>query len=198
MIQAMLEHFSIKARVTTSYKPNANGLAERTNYTLCMMLAKDADMDGSKHNWDKRLHAILWEYRTTWKTSTRSLPFRMVYGVESKLPIQFDLTTFTTIQQKIKKANGVETVKSCQQQLMELEEARALAMVRVERAQQLQKKYHDKRSGNHNLKPFKEVEKVWGNFTYDIKELGGRHFDRVNHDKLKLFHRRSDSFTPRA
>ncbi|OAE18260.1 hypothetical protein AXG93_723s1120 [Marchantia polymorpha subsp. ruderalis] len=121
IVPAMLEYFFIKARVTTSYKPNANGLTEPTNYTLCMMLAKDADMNGSKHNWDKRLHAILWEYRTTWKTSTGYSPFRMVYGVESKLPIQFDLTTFTTIQQKMKKANGVEAVKSRQQQLMELE-----------------------------------------------------------------------------
>lgn len=39
---------------------------------------------------------------------------------------------------------------------MELEETRALAMVQVERAQQLQKKYHDKRNENQNLKPFKE------------------------------------------
>ncbi|OAE21413.1 hypothetical protein AXG93_3954s1030 [Marchantia polymorpha subsp. ruderalis] len=139
MIQAILDHFSIKSQVTTSYKPNANGLAERTNYTLCMMLAKDADMDGSKQNWDKRLHAILWEYRTTWKTSTGYSPFRMVYGVESKLPIQFDLTTFMTIQQRLKKSNGAEAIKSYQQQLIELEEAQALAMIRVERAKQLQK-----------------------------------------------------------
>lgn len=99
-------------------------------------------------------------------------------------------------------------------------------MVQLKRAQQLQKKYHDKCSENHNLKSFNEddwimffdgirynkarkkfltkyfghfiVEKAWGNFTYDIKKLGVRHFDQVNHNKLKLFHQKSDFFIPNA
>lgn len=48
VIQITLKHFCVKARVTIFYKSNANKLAESTNYTLCMMLAKHADMDGSK------------------------------------------------------------------------------------------------------------------------------------------------------
>ena len=52
------------------------------------------------------------------------------------------------------------------------------------RFKRVQKKFLPKYFG-----PF-IVEKVWGNYTYDLKELGGRHFDRINHDKLKMYHRR--------
>lgn len=58
VIQIMLEHFSIKSRLT-SYKLNVHGLSKSINNTLCITLAKDADMDESKKMWNKMLHAII-------------------------------------------------------------------------------------------------------------------------------------------
>lgn len=124
------------------------------------MLAKDAYMDESKQNWDKRSHAIMWKYQTTWNISTGYSTFWMMYEIGSKLSKQFDLTIFMTIEQKLKKTNEVKAVKSHQQQLMEVNEAQAMAMVQLKQAQQLHNKYHDNRIRTHNLKPFKKVDSL--------------------------------------
>ncbi len=42
VVENMLAHLVKKHRFTTMYKPNTNGLIERTNRTLCSMLAKEA------------------------------------------------------------------------------------------------------------------------------------------------------------
>lgn len=205
MTTVICNHFSITQRVTTSYMPRCNGLVERTNFTLCQMLAKDADMEGTKHNWDKRIYGILWEYRTTAKTSTGYSPFQLVYGLESKLPIQFDLTTFQTLQTKLKRKGGKEAEKNRRDELLELEETRNVAAQIITRAQEQQKKSYDKRLAMKDPTRFKEgdwvlvwdairhkraqhkflpryfgpylITKVWTNDTYDLEEFSGRFFD---------------------
>ncbi|KAL3693228.1 hypothetical protein R1sor_006879 [Riccia sorocarpa] len=156
MITAMCEHFSITQRITTSYTPRSNGLVEMTNFTLCQLLAKDADMEGARHNWDKRLHGILWEYRTTPKTSTGFSPFMMVYGVESKLPIQFDLVTFQTLHHRKKHVEGRIAERERGDELMALQEDQEVAAQRILGAQARQKKYYDKKI-TKELKRFKEA-----------------------------------------
>jgi transposase InsO family protein len=42
VVENLLACFVVKHRFTTMYKPNTNGLVERTNRTLCSMLAKKA------------------------------------------------------------------------------------------------------------------------------------------------------------
>lgn len=201
-------------------------MAERTNFTLCNMLAKDADMEGAKHNWDKRLHAILWEYHTTMKTSTGFTPFQLAYGLESRLPIQFDLPTFQTLQKRMKRRGGVHAERSRLEDLMELEETREAALIQTTKAQGKQKMSFDRRLGKRKIQPFQEgewvmlydairhkrvqkkflvryfgpfiISKAWGNNTYDLHDLGGKFFDRVNQDKLKRFHQRDKEYLLRG
>ena len=94
------------------------------------------------------------------KTSTGYSPFQLVYGIESTFPIHFDLPTFQSIHRRLKKAQGGDAEKSRKEQLMELEEARAVAMVRVEQAQRKQKESYDKRQGKKKVEPFKEGDWV--------------------------------------
>lgn len=42
--------------------------------------------------------------------------------------------------------------------MMELEQVQAMVMIQVKRAQQLQKKYHNKQIKIHNLKSFKKSD----------------------------------------
>ena len=45
----------------------------------------------SKRDWDMKLTAALWAYRTTFKVTTRATPFSLVYGIEATLPIEFEV-----------------------------------------------------------------------------------------------------------
>jgi transposase len=44
VVKNLLTHLIVKHRFTTMYKPNTNGLIERTNRTLCSMLAKKVEV----------------------------------------------------------------------------------------------------------------------------------------------------------
>ena len=45
----------------------------------------------SKRDWDTKLLAALWAYRTTYKVTTKVTLFSLVYGVEAILPIEFEV-----------------------------------------------------------------------------------------------------------
>jgi hypothetical protein len=43
----------------------------------------------NKDDWDLRVPAILWEYRTTCKKMTMLTPFKLVYGLEAVVPMEY-------------------------------------------------------------------------------------------------------------
>ena len=71
---------------TTAYHPQCNGLTERFNRTLKMMLRKHAAKFGPQ--WDKCLHGILWDYRNTPHESTLEKPSFLLYGMDSRYPTE--------------------------------------------------------------------------------------------------------------
>ena len=48
-------------------------------------------MRDSKRDWDTKLTAALWAYRTTFKVTTQAMPFSLVYSIEATLPIEFEV-----------------------------------------------------------------------------------------------------------
>ena len=42
-----------------------------------------------KSDWDDKVHAVLWAYRTAYKKGTGYTPFQLVYGLEAVVPIEF-------------------------------------------------------------------------------------------------------------
>ena len=73
------------------YYPQANELVELTNKTLQMILKKI--VNENRTDWDQKLNSALWAYRTSYKTSIKSTPFRMAFGLEVVMPIEFQVPT---------------------------------------------------------------------------------------------------------
>jgi len=76
---------------TIMYKPSINGMVERTNMTLCSMLAKKVWVHRNICDWDLKIHHVVWVYNTTYKTTTWYSPFRLTYGMEAFLPIELEV-----------------------------------------------------------------------------------------------------------
>ena len=71
--------------------PQGNGLVESTNRTLKGILRKI--IYSNRTDWDRKLQSALWAYRTSFKTSIGSTPFRLAFGLEAVMPIEFKIPT---------------------------------------------------------------------------------------------------------
>ena len=85
---ALMKEFRIKHRLTTCYHPQANGLDERFNQTLCNALAKNAQED--RTTWDSNLKEIIYAYNTAVQESSRHTPFEAMFGRIARLPIDYN------------------------------------------------------------------------------------------------------------
>ena len=46
-------------------------------------------MQDAPHDWDRKLVSALWAYRTAYKVTTNQTPFRLAYGQEAVVPLEF-------------------------------------------------------------------------------------------------------------
>jgi hypothetical protein len=53
-------------------------------------------LEGAKGLWPKKLPNVLWAYRTTARTPTGEIPFRLTFGTEAVIPVEIGLTSFRT------------------------------------------------------------------------------------------------------
>ena len=73
-------------KLTTAYHPQCDGLTEKFNRTLKMMIHKHVDVYGKQ--WDKYLHGMLFAYRNTPHEATdEKLPY-LLYGRDCRYPIE--------------------------------------------------------------------------------------------------------------
>ena len=74
---------------TTLYHPESDGLVERFNMTLLMMLAMFASKNWE--DWDDLLPAVMMAYRSSVHESTGFSPHRLMFGEECTLPMDIGL-----------------------------------------------------------------------------------------------------------
>ena len=74
---------------TTPYYPESDGLVERFNRTLLMMLAMFASKN--REDWDDLLPAVMMAYRSSVHESTGFSPYRLMFGEECTLPMDIGL-----------------------------------------------------------------------------------------------------------
>ena len=83
----MLAKFMVTHKNSAPYHPQANGLAESTNKTLCTALTKV--VSNSRSDWVEKLHNVLWAHKIAYKTAIYVTPFELVFGLNAILPIEF-------------------------------------------------------------------------------------------------------------
>ena len=76
---------------TTPYHPESDGMVERFNRTLLMMLAMFAGKN--RDDWDDLLPAVMMAYRSSVHASTGFSPCRLMFGEECTLPMDIGLPT---------------------------------------------------------------------------------------------------------
>ena len=62
-----------------------------TNRTLIKIIK--ARLDDTKGAWPEELPNVLWAYRTTAKTPTGEIPFRLIYGTEAVILVEVGITS---------------------------------------------------------------------------------------------------------
>ena len=76
---------------TSPYHPESDGMVERFNRTLLMMLAMVAGKN--RDDWDDLLPAVMMAYRSSVHESTGYSPYRLMFGEECTLPMDIGLPT---------------------------------------------------------------------------------------------------------
>ena len=105
----------------------------------------------SKRDWDSKLTAALWAYRTTYKVTTWMTPFALMYGLEAILPIEVEIPSL-----RLAIGERLDTTESLTNRLTELEalnESRQLASQHMEVTQRRRKVAFDKSNKVRVLKP---------------------------------------------
>ena len=148
-IEEMTKLLQINHRKTTPYHPQTNGMTERVNQTLFRILRKI--VADNKRDWDVKLTAALWAYRTTYKVTTRATPFALMYGIEAILPIELEVQSLRIAMDE--RLNDSQSLKDRLEHLEALSEARRLAAQHVEVIQRRRKVTFDKKHKVRTLQP---------------------------------------------
>jgi transposase InsO family protein len=81
VFEALYERLGIKSAYTSGYHPNANGLAEAFNKTLCTLLNTYInDRDLHKGRWDEYLPYVMFSYRCHYHSNSKASPFYLLFG----------------------------------------------------------------------------------------------------------------------
>ena len=137
IVHELSTYYVVVHKKSTPYYPQANGLAESINKTLQTRIKKIVNENHT--DWDQKLNNVVWAYRTSYKTSIKSTPFRMAFGLEVVMPIKFQVPTLRI--QATERLDELQSEQIQKEALMMLEESRIQAMIDLERKQRQTKAF---------------------------------------------------------
>lgn len=120
VIEELTSKHMILHKKSTPYHPQANGQAKSTNKVLIRILKKIVLENRS--DWDDKLDSALWSLRTAYKVATGMTPFKLVYGIEAVVPMEYVIPSLRlTVHHRL---NPKESILHRQRELLKLEEDR--------------------------------------------------------------------------
>ena len=86
-MKALSEELQVQHKKSMPYHPQVNGTVEAFNKILETTLTKVCN--ANRNDWDLKIIAILWAYCTTCKRLTGQTPFKLVYGKEVVMHMEY-------------------------------------------------------------------------------------------------------------
>lgn len=140
VVDGLCDKFQTKHRLTSSYRPQTNGMIERFNRTIGECIAKL--LSDKEKEWDEYIDAVLLAYRTMKHESTKFTPAQLYLGRQMKLPVELKVITFQE-----PKMTFEETLRQRTIDIMEKWDSdKNKALDNIEKGQEKQKKRFNKRS----------------------------------------------------
>jgi hypothetical protein len=130
----------VKIFTSSTYYPQGNGHTESTNTNLVRIIKRL--IEDKSRQWHTLLTYALWQDHTTTKVSTGCTPCHLVYGKESILPTDLELS-FLRLMLPVEELNS-SNVSQIMNALLALEEQRTFSLDNIKRRQQTVKKYFNK------------------------------------------------------
>ena len=87
-VDTLVQEYGIQHHRSSAYRPHTNEAVEAANKNIKRILRK---MVETSRDWSEKLPFALWAYRTSFRTSTGSTPYSLVYGMEAMLPIEIEM-----------------------------------------------------------------------------------------------------------
>ena len=151
MVDRLEDLTGFRHNVTSAYHPQANGLDERFNQTLKAQLQKL--VNEHQDDWDTILDEILFAYRTSRHASTKFTPSLLMYGRETRLPIEVATKQKSCSSSDESMQSTVLFEEKIQQLLDIRKQVHDKALANIKKAQDNQKRYYDaKHNTNTHLK----------------------------------------------
>ncbi|GKC68070.1 reverse transcriptase domain-containing protein, partial [Tanacetum coccineum] len=126
--------------------PQANGLVERANRSLCEGIK--ARLDERSKNWLKEISHVLWAHRTMIKSSNGETPFSLTYGAEAVILVEIRMPTLRTAE--------VDTIRNDEAlgvNLDLLEEKKEQAAIQEAKTKARMEKYYNARVRSISFRP---------------------------------------------
>ena len=126
----------IKNHYSSPAHPQANGQVEVTNRSLLKIIK--TRLKGAKDILPDELPSVLWAYRTTARTPTGEMPFRLVYGCKAVIPAEVGLASY-----RVENYDEDKNEEAMCLQLDLVDEVRTAAEQRLARYQNLMAKHYN-------------------------------------------------------
>ncbi|GJR87715.1 reverse transcriptase domain-containing protein [Tanacetum coccineum] len=82
------KRYGVSHCLSTSYHPQTSGQVENTNRALKRILEKT--VKDNPAIWSRKLDDSPWAFRTTYKTPTCTIPYKLIYGKNYHLPFEIE------------------------------------------------------------------------------------------------------------